>query len=73
MLSGLFSELDPALWNAEAICGGAFMLGLLHLDGDATGGADPAEAVRWLRIAAESGSREAPAMLGTLFNTGQYG
>ena len=51
---------------------GAFMLGLLHLDGEAAK-ADAAEAVRWLRLAASYGSREAPALLGTLFNTGQYG
>lgn len=48
------------------------MLGLLHLDGEAAR-ADAGEAVRWLRIAARHGSREAPAVLGTLFNTGQYG
>ena len=53
---------------------GALMLGLLHLDGEAEAvKADAGEAVRWLRIAAQYGSREAPGILGTLFNTGQYG
>lgn len=56
---------------AGMVRSGAFLLGLLHLDGEASK-SDAGEAVRWLRLAAKYGSREAPALLGTLFNTGQY-
>ena len=58
--------------GAGMVCRGAHLLGLLHLDGEASR-AEPAEAVKWLRIAAHHGSREAPALLGSLYNTGQYG
>ncbi|KAK9818231.1 hypothetical protein WJX72_009147 [[Myrmecia] bisecta] len=57
---------------ARLLSSAALLLGYLHFDGEAAK-QDVAEAVRWFKVAAASGSREAENMLGTLFNTGQYG
>ena len=48
------------------------MLGYLHLDGEGTK-RDNAAAVAHMRAASELGSSDAQTVLGSLYNTGQFG
>lgn len=50
----------------------ALLLGFLHLDGEATK-FDAAEALKWFKVALLNDCAEAARIIGTLFNTGQYG
>ena len=50
----------------------ALLLGYLAMDGEATK-QDYMEAIRWFKIAAEQGVHDADMLLGTLYNTGQFG
>lgn len=60
--------LELANWLAVV----ALLLGLLHLDGEGSR-VDVPEALRWLKQAAQLGSAEAERVLGSLYNTGQFG
>lgn len=60
--------LELANWLAVV----ALLLGLLHLDGEGSR-VDVPEAMRWLKHAAMLGSAEAERVLGSLYNTGQFG
>lgn len=60
--------LELARWLAVA----SLLLGLLHLDGEGSR-VDVPEAMRWLKQAALLGSAEAERVLGSLYNTGQFG
>lgn len=49
------------------------VLGYLHFDGEGNCGVSRSEAVRYFKLAAQHGSKEAEEVLGWVFNTGQYG
>ncbi|GAB4822508.1 hypothetical protein N2152v2_009554 [Parachlorella kessleri] len=50
----------------------AHILGLLHLDGEGTK-KDLLASVKWLKVAEQHGCMEAGKVLGSLYNTGQFG
>ena len=56
----------------EVLAKAALLLGFLHLDGEATR-FDAGEALYWLKVALLHDCVEAERIIGTLFNTGQYG
>ena len=56
----------------QVLAKSALLLGFLHLDGEATK-FDAGEALRWFKIALLNNCAEAERIIGTLFNTGQYG
>lgn len=66
----------PVLLSGEGcrvvLAQAAHILGYLHLDGEGTR-ADTAVAIRWFRLAERCGCRDAGRVMGSLFNTGQYG
>lgn len=66
-LAAASRSLPPELASA------GLLLGYIHLDGEFSVRQDLPEAVRWLKVAAKAGSREAEKVLGSLYNTGQYG
>jgi TPR repeat protein len=49
----------------------AVIIGFLHLDGEGTQPCN-VTAVKWFKLAAEHGNKEADKTLGWLYNTGQY-
>ena len=55
----------------ESMATAAGIMGFLHLDGEGTQACN-ATAVKWFKVAAEHGNREADKTLGWLYNTGQY-
>lgn len=61
----------------EAPCGelasAGLLLGYILLDGESSMRQDLQEAVRWFKVSAKHGSKEAEKILGSLYNTGQYG
>lgn len=56
---------------AAALQESAHILGVIHLDGDATK-MDTTAAIRWFHIAAQRGCADAGRMLQSLFRSGQY-
>ena len=56
----------------EVLAKAALLLGFLHLDGEATR-FDSGEALRWFKVALLHDCPESERVIGTLFNTGQYG
>lgn len=56
----------------EVLAKAALLLGFLHLDGEATK-FDAGEGLKWFKIALLHECTEAERIIGTLFNTGQYG
>lgn len=56
----------------EVLAKAALLLGFLHLDGEATK-FNAGEALKWFKIALLHDCSEAERIIGTLFNTGQYG
>ena len=57
--------------SSESMATAAGIMGFLHLDGEGTQACN-VTAVKWFKIAAEHGNREADKTLGWLYNTGQY-
>ena len=49
----------------------SLLLGYIFLDGELR--LDLPEAVMWFKISAQQGCSEAESILGSLYNTGQYG
>ena len=56
----------------QVLAKSALLLGFLHLDGEATK-FDAGEALKWFKVALLNNCAEAERIIGTLFNTGQYG
>lgn len=57
--------------SSESMATAAGIMGFLHLDGEGTQACN-VTAVKWFKVAAEHGNREADKTLGWLYNTGQY-
>lgn len=58
--------------DEQVLAKSALLLGFLHLDGEATR-FDAGEALKWFKVALLNNCAEAERIIGTLFNTGQYG
>jgi len=56
----------------EVMREGGVVLGFMTLDGEGVR-QNSADAVRWFKLAATHGSREAEQVLGWVYNTGQFG
>lgn len=63
---------EMCLVTGHMLSRAALHLGFLALDGEAIK-LDLEAAVKWFRLAARCGSRDAELALGTLLRTGQYG
>lgn len=57
--------------HARVLTQAGLVLGYLAFDGEGTR-TDKQEAVRFFKLAAQAGCREAQQVLGWIFNTGQY-
>ena len=75
---GLAHHRKPSFQTAcsmpeeQVLAKAALLLGFLHLDGEATK-FDAAEALKWFKVALLNDCPEAERIIGSLFNTGQYG
>ena len=58
--------------DEQVLAKSALLLGFLHLDGEATK-FNAGEALKWFKVALLNDCAEAERIIGTLFNTGQYG
>lgn len=67
----LFETSCSLPWR-DVLAKSALLLGFLHLDGEATK-FDAGEGLKWFKIALLHECTEAERIIGTLFNTGQYG
>ncbi|DBB12840.1 TPA: hypothetical protein ACH3X3_005602 [Trebouxia sp. C0006] len=65
-------QTDSSMPEEQVLAKAALLLGFLHLDGEATK-FDAAEALKWFKVALLNDCAEAERIIGTLFNTGQYG
>ncbi len=66
------SQTESSMPDEQVLAKAALLLGFLHLDGEATK-FDAAEALKWFKVALLNDCAEAERIIGTLFNTGQYG
>ena len=67
----MFTTSCSLSWR-DTLAKTALLLGFLHLDGEATK-FDAGEGLKWFKIALLHECTEAERIIGTLFNTGQYG
>ena len=65
-------QTEASMFEGEVLAKAALLLGFLHLDGEATK-FDAGEALKWFKVALLNDCAEAERIIGTLFNTGQYG
>ncbi|DBA79070.1 TPA: hypothetical protein ACH3X1_008925 [Trebouxia sp. C0004] len=65
-------QTKSSMPDEQVLAKAALLLGFLHLDGEATK-FDAAEALKWFKVALLNDCAEAERIIGTLFNTGQYG
>ncbi len=65
-------QTESSMPEEQVLAKAALLLGFLHLDGEATK-FDAAEALKWFKVALLNDCAEAERIIGTLFNTGQYG
>lgn len=66
------AERQAAALHARVLCQAGLVLGYLCFDGEGTR-IDKLEAVKYLKLAAGAGCKEAQQVLGWIFNTGQFG